>query len=105
MLAPILRDLSRRRDFEFRIIGNFDIGVYRLPVESLVGKSSLKAIVYMAMGLPIVASAVGTTPLRYEHGDIGFMVRNDEEWLDALTRLIDSEDERLIKGAMHCGLR
>jgi glycosyltransferase involved in cell wall biosynthesis len=125
-LAPMLRELSRRRDFEFRIIGNFDhqmdgidlnvirfdktseiadlnhfdIGVYPLPDEPWVyGKSGLKAIVYMAMGLPVVASAVGTTPLLYEHGDIGFMVRNDQEWLDALTSLIDSEEERRAKGA------
>lgn len=126
MLAPMLRELSRRRNFEFRIIGNFDhqmdgvdlkvvrfdkateitdlhhfdIGIYPLPDETWVyGKSGLKAIVYMAMGLPVVASAVGTTSLLYDHGDIGSMVRSDEEWLEALTRLIDSEDERRIKGA------
>jgi glycosyltransferase involved in cell wall biosynthesis len=126
MLAPMLRELSRRREFEFMIIGNFDhqldgvdlkvirfdkaseiadlshfdIGIYPLPDEPWVyGKSGLKAIVYMAMGLPVVASAVGTTPLLYEHGDIGYMPRNDEEWLDALTRLIDSEEERRTKGA------
>ena len=126
MIAPMLRELAKRREFEFRIIGNFDhempgvdlkvvqfdkateiadlnhfdIGVYPLPDEPWVyGKSGLKAIVYMAMGLPVVASAVGTTPLLYEHGDIGMMVTSDEEWLDALTRLIDSEEERRRKGA------
>jgi glycosyltransferase involved in cell wall biosynthesis len=126
MLAPMLRELSQRRDFEFRIVGNFDhemegidlkvvrfdkateiadlnhfdIGVYPLPDEPWVyGKSGLKAIVYMAMGLPVVASAVGTTPLLYDHGDIGYMVRNDGEWIEALTRLIDSEEERRAKGA------
>jgi glycosyltransferase involved in cell wall biosynthesis len=127
MIAPMLRELTKRRDFEFRIIGNFDhampgvdlkvirfdkateiadlhyfdIGIYPLPDETWVyGKSGLKAIVYMAMGLPVVSSAVGTTPILYERGDIGYMVRNDEEWLDALTRLIDSESERKAKGAI-----
>lgn len=125
MIAPMLRQLARRRDFEFRIVGNFDyempgvdlkvvrfdkareiedlnhfdIGVYPLPDEPWVyGKSGLKAIVYMAMGLPVVASAVGTTPLLFEKGDIGAMVRTDEEWIAALTALIDSEDERRAKG-------
>jgi len=125
-LAPMLRELAKLRDFEFRIVGNFDyampgvnltvvqfdktreiadldafdIGIYPLPDEPWVyGKSGLKAIVYMAMGLPVVASNVGTTPLLYAHGDIGFMVASDSEWLDALIRLIDSEEERRVKGA------
>lgn len=127
MMAPVLRELSRRRAFEFRVIGNFDhqmegvdlkvvrfdkameiadlhhfdIGIYPLPDEPWVyGKSGLKAIVYMALGIPVVASAVGTTPLLYEQGDIGAMVSTDEEWLDALTRLIDNEEERRAKGAV-----
>ena len=126
MLAPMLRELTSRRDFELRIVGNFDyampgvnltvvqfdkareisdldafdIGIYPLPDEPWVyGKSGLKAIVYMAMGLPVVASNVGATPLLYAHGDIGYMVGSDSEWLDALTRLIDSAEERRIKGA------
>ena len=125
-LTPMLRKLAKLRDFEFRIVGNFDyampgvnltvvqfdktreiadldafdIGIYPLPDEPWVyGKSGLKAIVYMAMGLPVVASNVGTTPLLYAHGDIGFMVASDSEWLDALIRLIDSEEERRVKGA------
>ena len=126
MIAPMLRELAKRRDFEFRIIANFDhempgvdlkvvqfdkateiadldhfdIGVYPLPDEPWVyGKSGLKAIVYMAMGLPVVASAVGTTPLLYEHGDIGYAVSTNQEWIDGLTRLIDSAEERRSKGA------
>lgn len=126
MIAPMLAELSRRRDFEFRIVGNFDyamdgvdlkvvqfskvteiedldafdIGIYPLPDDPWVyGKSGLKAIVYMAMGLPVVASHVGTTPLLFEHGDIGSMVATDAEWLDALTALIDDAEARHRKGA------
>ena len=125
MIAPMLAELSSQRDFEFRIVGNFDhemagvdlkvvqfskaseiadldafdIGIYPLPDEPWVyGKSGLKAIVYMAMGLPVVASRVGTTPLLYEHGDIGAMVSTDAEWLVALTALIDDAEARRSKG-------
>lgn len=124
-IVPMLRMLRQSHDFEFRIVGNFDmaidgidlkvvrfdkareiadlehfdIGVYPLPDDPFVyGKSGLKAIVYMAMGLPVVASAVGTTPLLYEHGDIGFMVRSDEDWLNGLKTLIDDPDLRRRMG-------
>jgi len=124
-MAPMLRRLRERHDFEFRIVGNFDyampgvdlrvvrfdkateiadlnhfdVGVYPLVDDPFVyGKSGLKAIVYMAMGLPVVASAVGTTPLLYEHGEIGFMVRDDEEWLAALCMLIEQPELRARMG-------
>jgi L-malate glycosyltransferase len=124
-LAPMLRKLAKTHAFELRIVGNFDfsmpgvnlkvvrfdkareiadldhfdIGIYPLRDEPFVyGKSGLKAIVYMAMGLPVVASAVGTTPLLYDHGEIGFMVRSDEEWLAALKALIDQPELRQRMG-------
>jgi L-malate glycosyltransferase len=64
----------------------------------MYGKSGLKAIVYMAMGFPVVSSAVGTTPLLYDHGEIGYMVRSDEEWLEALKALIDQPELRKRMG-------
>jgi glycosyltransferase involved in cell wall biosynthesis len=115
-IAPVLRKLAGERDFKLRVIGNFDyalpgvdlevvrwtaegevadlqaidIGVYPLPMEDWVGgKSGLKAITYMMMGLPCVASAVGTTPLIIRDGENGLLVRTDEEWFDALRRLLD----------------
>lgn len=127
MLAPALRKLAAKRDFEFVVIGNFayemegvplrviafdktrevedlrllDIGVYPLPNDPWVlGKSGLKAIVYMAMGFPVVASNVGTTPLLYDHGAIGIMVETEDQWVDALVRLIDDAGLRRSMGAV-----
>jgi glycosyltransferase involved in cell wall biosynthesis len=129
MLAPMLRELSRRRDFAFRIIGNFDhqmdgvdrkavrfdkatevadldhfdIGFYPLPSEpGLMARAGSRRSSTWRWGLPVVAFAVGTTPLLYEHGEIGYMVRSDDEWLDALMQLIDSEEDRRGKGANAC---
>jgi L-malate glycosyltransferase len=125
MLAIPLRKLRELRDFEFRIISEFDyvmegvdvkvvpfdksreiedlsaldIGVYPLPQDPWVlGKSGVKAIVYMAMGLPVVASKVGTTPLLFSHEEIGFMVSSDEEWVEALKCLIDDPWRRRAMG-------
>ena len=66
-----------------------DIGVYPLPNDNWVlGKSGLKAIQYMAFGIPCVASNVGTTPLIIKDRVNGLLVKSEEEWVDALEELI-----------------
>jgi len=121
LLRPVFQELARRRAFRLRVIGNFDyalqgvdleavrwtaerevedlqaidIGVYPLPVEDWVtGKSGLKAIQYMAFGIPCVATEVGTTPMLIRDGENGLLVRTPDEWLSALERLLDDSDLR-----------
>lgn len=115
LLRGVFQELAKRVPFRLRVIGNFDyslpgvdldvvrwtaerevadlqeidIGVYPLPVDEWVmGKSGLKAIQYMAFGLPIVATAVGTTPILIADGQNGLLVRTEDEWLTALESLI-----------------
>ena len=115
LLRDVFRRLAERVDFRLRVIGNFeyklpgvdletvqwsaarevedlqalDIGVYPLPIDDWVlGKSGLKAIQYMAFGLPCVATNVGTTPRLIEHRVNGMLVRTDDEWVDALEELV-----------------
>ncbi len=115
LLRGVFQELAKRVPFKLRVIGNFDyslpgvdldvvrwtaerevadlqeidIGVYPLPVDDWVmGKSGLKAIQYMAFGLPIVATAVGTTPILIADGKNGLLVRTEDEWLTALETLI-----------------
>lgn len=121
LLRGVFQKLATRRRFRLRVIGNFDyelpgvdlevirwtaereiddlqgidIGVYPLTVDEWVsGKSGLKAIQYMMMGLPCVATNVGTTPLIIRHGENGLLATTEEEWLEALTRLLDDPDLR-----------
>jgi glycosyltransferase involved in cell wall biosynthesis len=125
MLRDVFQKLSERVDYRLRVIGNFDwelpgvdlevvrwtaerevedlqaidIGVYPLPVDDWVsGKSGLKAIQYMAFGLPTVATNVGTTPRIIRHGENGLLVTTDEEWLEALETLIRDPELRLRLG-------
>lgn len=121
LLRPVFQELAARRAFRLRVIGNFDysldgvdlevirwtaerevedlqvidIGVYPLPLEEWVtGKSGLKAIQYMAFGIPCVATAVGTTPMLIRDGENGLLVRTPEEWLSALERLLGDPELR-----------
>lgn len=124
-LRSVFQRLAERADFRLRVIGNFDyelpgvdlevirwskerevqdlqgidIGVYPLPQDDWVlGKSGLKAIQYMAFGLPTVASDAGMTPLIIRHGENGLLVREDEEWIASLERLIADPELRLRLG-------
>jgi glycosyltransferase involved in cell wall biosynthesis len=121
LLRPVFQELTKRRAFRLTVIGNFDyelpgvdvevirwtadrevedlqaidIGVYPLPLDEWVsGKSGLKAIQYMAFGLPCVATNVGTTPMIIRDGENGLLVRSHDEWLAALERLIDDSTLR-----------
>ena len=79
-----------RESTEVDDLRRIDIGLYPLPDEPWVyGKSGLKALQYMALGIPTVASAVGMNFKVIEDGISGFLVKNDREWITTITRLID----------------
>lgn len=82
------------KSIELPTISRFDVGLYPLPDEEWVyGKSSLKAIQYMAMGIPTVATAIGTNFRVIENDESGFLVNNQQEWVQAILKL--SSDEAL----------
>ena len=77
------------------VINRFDIGVYPLPDEQWVlGKSGLKALQYMAAGIPTVATAIGTIFRIIKSGENGFLVNSNEEWKQVLTDLMTNENLR-----------
>jgi glycosyltransferase involved in cell wall biosynthesis len=121
LLRNVFLKLNEQCDFKLRIIGNFhydlpgvdveviqwskeeeikdlqgiDIGIYPLVNDRWVlGKSGLKAIQYMAFGLPTVATNVGTTPNIIRQLENGWLVNTDEEWLEALVTLINEPNLR-----------
>ena len=121
LLAPVLQRLREQYDFKLLVIGtsNFsiegidveaipwsaanevhdlsriEIGLYPLPNEEWVlGKSGLKALQYMALGIPTIAAAIGANFRVIEDGISGYLVNSDDEWLIRLKALIDSSDLR-----------
>lgn len=84
-------------EVEMSILKQFDIGLYPLPDEEWVyGKSGLKAIQYMALGIPTVATAIGANFRVIDHKESGFLVPpNDyKRWYSILSDLIVNETLR-----------
>jgi L-malate glycosyltransferase len=72
-----------------------EIGLYPIPEnEWSLGKSSLKALTYMSIGIPAVATAYGTNFRIIEDGVSGILVNTDEEWINKLVELIDDVNLR-----------
>jgi glycosyltransferase involved in cell wall biosynthesis len=80
---------------EMKTLQSFDIGIYPLPEEEWVyGKSGLKAIQYMALGIPTIATAIGANFRVIENGISGFLVRTEQEWVEILSKLIEDAELR-----------
>lgn len=77
------------KETEVSELQKFDIGIYPLPNEEWVlGKSGLKALQYMALGIPTVATAIGANFRVIEDNISGKLVNSEMEWEEALTQYI-----------------
>ncbi len=87
--------LPWKESYEVEVIGRFDIGLYPLPDEQWVyGKSGLKALQYMAAGIPTIATAIGANFRIIENGVNGFLASGDAEWLKYIHALAGDENLR-----------
>jgi len=86
---------------EVPVLQKFDIGIYPLPLDSdwVLGKSGLKALQYMAVGVPVVATAVGTNYRIIQNGLTGFLVKTPEEWIAQLELLMAHPELRKAIGS------
>ncbi len=67
----------------------FDIGLMPLPDTPWArGKCALKALLYMACGVPAVCSPVGVASTIITDGRNGFLPSSDAEWGETLERLL-----------------
>lgn len=86
---------SWSEESEMRDLHCFDVGL--MPLEDDVwtnGKCALKALQYMAAGIPAVCSAVGANCEVIRDGVNGFLCSSEQDWIATLERL-----------ASHPGLR
>jgi glycosyltransferase involved in cell wall biosynthesis len=58
------------------------------------GKCAMKALLYMALGIPAVCSAVGANSELIEHGENGLLSATPEEWLANIGVLVNDSSLR-----------
>lgn len=126
LLDEVFLELAKEVDFTLKVIGDpdfrlegvdvravswsardevtelqkIDIGVYPLPLDEewVYGKSGLKALQYMALGIPTVATAVGANYRIIEDGVSGILVEGNIGWLETLRELASNPGLRQSLG-------
>ena len=77
-------------DREVAEIQGYSVGIMPLPKDTWArGKCALKALQYMACGVPCVATPYGAVLEVITHGENGLFADSPAEWRDALERLRD----------------
>lgn len=74
---------------ENTFIGEMDIGIMPLPDNEFTrAKGGYKLYLYMAGGIPCVASAVGVNNTIIRKGENGYLASSENEWIEALKKLL-----------------
>lgn len=80
---------------EAQHIGRSHVGIMPLPDDDFTrGKCGLKALQYMAVGRPAVASPVGVNNEIITHNQNGYLASTSADWLDAWEQLAESPQRR-----------
>jgi glycosyltransferase involved in cell wall biosynthesis len=80
-------------DNELDALERIDVGLMPMPDNAWTrGKSAYKALQYMSAGIPVIGDDVGVASSVIAAGKAGFVVRHEDEWVEALVTLArDSE--------------
>lgn len=120
-LMPVLKEMEKKYSIRIQVISNknpqldlesaefipwskedeiqkllaFDIGLMPLYDDDWArGKCGFKALQYMALEIPCVASPVGVNSSIIDNGENGFLCTLADEWVNALTTLIENPVQR-----------
>jgi hypothetical protein len=101
--APAVVDLTQIEwspEAEAAALARGAIGLYPLDMNQATagGKSALKSVLFMAHGIPVIATPSRSNRDVMQHGDQGFFAESRHEWLDHLETLRDP-DQQLRMGA------
>jgi glycosyltransferase involved in cell wall biosynthesis len=80
---------------EVQSINTFSIGIMPLPDDEWAkGKCGLKGLSYMSCEIPTIMSPVGVNTQIIEHGKNGFLASTTDEWVECISKLIESAELR-----------
>ncbi len=87
---PLVEQWRWNEAGEVRALRSFDVGLMPLEdTESSRGKCGFKMIQYMAVGVPVLSSAVGANVDIFGGSNAGALVAPREDWGAALTKLLE----------------
>lgn len=87
--------LPWRSETELEDLRPIDIGVMPLPDDAWSkGKCGLKALQFMALGIPTICSPVGVNTEIIEDGENGFIAGTEDEWVEKLAQMLRSPELR-----------
>jgi glycosyltransferase involved in cell wall biosynthesis len=93
-----LRFIPWKKQTEIIDLLQIDIGIMPLADDEWAqGKCGFKLLQYHALGIPAVASPAGVNTRIIDHGRSGYICSTQEEWIRALTALIE---DRLLRTTM-----
>lgn len=94
-----IQGIPWERKNEVNKLQEIDIGIMPLAEnEWTKGKCGLKGLLYMSLGIPSVLSAVGVNKEIIQDGINGFLAQTEDEWVEKLSRLIESAELRKAIG-------
>jgi len=124
-IREVLQELAKTEKFKLRVIGTpsyelagvdvealpwraeseiddlaaIDIGLMPLPDDNWSkGKCGLKALQYMALGIPSICSPVGVNSTIIQDGENGYLAATADEWVGTIKRLMHSSELRARLG-------
>jgi glycosyltransferase involved in cell wall biosynthesis len=96
---PRLDFIKWNKESEVEDLLKIDIGIMPLPEDDWTkGKCGFKALQYMSIGIPAVASPVGVNTEIIAHGVNGFLCKTEEDWLQYLEKLVTDTNLRRVMG-------
>lgn len=94
-----IKGIAWSKENEVQELSSFDIGIMPLPDDEWSkGKCGLKGLQYMALEIPAIMSPVGVNSEIIQDGINGYLAKNDQEWLEKLSSLIDNAALRETMG-------